>query len=131
MSVNWTPLRKLRARGVTLGPLVVGGDTVSVIDLIGEYLVFTLDTGGLTAWAGTFEKAMAIGEEWLMAKLSAHETLAVHAERARLAGHRSEPRLELKDATNIGRAGPHLCLYATVLGLWRASEARLTNSERN
>ena len=68
MNVNWTPFRKLQARGMSLGPLVVDGDTVSVLEL-GEYFVFSaIDAAELTAWVGTLEEAMAIGEEWLMAK---------------------------------------------------------------
>jgi hypothetical protein len=93
MRVNWTPIQKLRARGFRLGPLVAGGDTATILEL-GEYYVFSaLDAGELSAWAGTLEEGMAIGEEWLMAKLSAHDRLAVHAERALLvargAAHRS------------------------------------------
>jgi hypothetical protein len=108
MNVNWTPFRKLQARGMRLGPLVVDGDTVSVLEL-GEYFVFSaIDAAELTAWVGTLEEAMVIGEEWLMAKLSAHERLAVHAERARLGGrrigHPREQPPEVKDTVPIGRS---------------------------
>jgi hypothetical protein len=83
MNVNWAPFQKLHARGFTLGPLVTGGDTVSILEL-DEYFVFSaFEAAELTAWAGTMEEAMVIGEDWLMAKLSAHEKLAVYAERAR------------------------------------------------
>ena len=33
MSVNWTPIQKLRARGFRLGPLVAGGDTATILEL--------------------------------------------------------------------------------------------------
>jgi hypothetical protein len=78
---------------MNLGPLVAGGDTVSILrlDYCRDYLVYSNTHGHMLTWTMTIGEAIAIGEKWLIGQLSGHEKLAVCAELARFAGKPAVP----------------------------------------
>jgi len=49
---------------MNLGPLVTGGDTVSILklDYCRDYLVYSNTHGHMLTWTMTIEEAIAIGE---------------------------------------------------------------------